>query len=129
VAALVATALKLVVERLLKAIVDRQRPYTSIGPEVDTRGDVPRVGQSFTSGHAILTAALALVVMPYLPPRWRWVPWALVAGNGIARVYVGAHNPLDVVGGVCIGLLVGAAVNLAFGTPRAPHATEEALAA
>jgi undecaprenyl-diphosphatase len=118
-AALAATAGKLVAERVLKAAVTRERPYTSIGPGVRTRGDVPHHGQSFTSGHAILTTSLAVVVMPWLPGRWRWVPWALVGGNGVARIYVGAHNPLDVIGGVGIGLMVGAVVDLALGTPAA----------
>ena len=32
-----------------------------------------------------------------------------------ARVYVGAHLPLDVAGGACLGVAIGSAVNLALG--------------
>jgi undecaprenyl-diphosphatase len=34
-----------------------------------------------------------------------------------ARVYVGAHLPLDIVGGVALGIAVAGAVRLAFGHP------------
>jgi undecaprenyl-diphosphatase len=36
---------------------------------------------------------------------------------GVARIYLGAHNPLDVVGGAGLGLAVAGALNLAFGVP------------
>ena len=70
------------------------------------------------SGHAILVAALATVITPYLPPRWRPVPWVLVALVMIGRVYVGAHNPLDVICGAALGVAVGAAINIALGARR-----------
>lgn len=119
-AAMLATVAKLISERLLKLVVERERPYSSIGPTVETRGDVPESGLSYASGHAILTVALATIASPYLPARWRWVPWALVVGNGVARVYVGAHNPLDMIGGFGLGLAIGGSLNLALGTPKAP---------
>jgi membrane-associated phospholipid phosphatase len=38
------------------------------------------------------------------------VPWLFVAAVSVARVYVGAHNPLDVLAGLGLGLIAGAAV-------------------
>ncbi len=111
-AALIVTVLKLGSERAVKAFVSRQRPGTSIGPDITRRGDVHLAGESFVSGHAVLVAALAGVIAPYLPGRWRAVPWAFVVAVMFARVYVGAHNPLDVVCGAALGVAIAGAVRL-----------------
>ena len=125
IAALLVTVGKLVTERLVKAMVTRERPATSIGPDVELRGDVSSAGESFVSGHAVLAAALAVVVLPYLPARWRFVPVVAVALVLVGRVYVGAHNPLDVLCGAGLGLALGAAVNLALGVPRRRRSTAD----
>jgi glycosyltransferase 2 family protein len=118
IAVLCATAAKLVLERVVKAVVSRQRPGTSIGLDIHMRGNVSASGESFMSGHAILITALATLVSPYLRGRWKIVPWALVGLVLVTRVYVGAHNPLDVICGSALGLAIGGALNLAFGVPR-----------
>ena len=117
-AAVIVTMLKLAGERGVKALVSRQRPGTSIGPDVEMRGDVHAAGESFVSGHAVLVAGLAGVVTPYLPGRWKVVPWVLVGAVMVGRVYVGAHNVLDVVCGAALGLAIAGAVNLALGVRR-----------
>jgi undecaprenyl-diphosphatase len=118
VALLLATALKLVSERMVKAHVTRLRPETSIEADIHRRGDVNTSGESFVSGHALLVTALATVIAPYLRGRWRIVPWVCVGTVLLARVYVGAHNPLDVICGGALGLAVGGVLNLLFGVPR-----------
>jgi membrane-associated phospholipid phosphatase len=117
-AALAATVLKLFVERAVKAVIHRQRPGVTVSGAI-LRGDVPPRGYAFVSGHLVLTGALATLITPYLHGRWKVVPWIFVAAVGIARVYLGAHNPLDVVGGAGLGLLIGGVLNLAFGVPVA----------
>lgn len=126
-AVLVATVAKLVLERVVKAMVTRERPATSIGPDVETRGDVSIAGESFVSGHAILVTAIAALVAPYLPGRWKFVPWLLAAMVAVGRVYVGAHNPLDVICGAGLGLAIGSGLNLVFGVPapRSPERDDE----
>ena len=126
-AALLATVLKLVCERAVKAAVTRERPGTSIGSDVELRGDVPIAGESFVSGHAVLVAALAMLVAPYLHGRWRYVPWIAVALVLVARVYVGAHNPLDVLCGAGLGLAIGGALNLIVGVPAPEERTVDTL--
>jgi membrane-associated phospholipid phosphatase len=42
----------------------------------------------------------------------------LAALNAVARVYLGAHNPLDVVGGAAVGLAIAAALDLVLDVAR-----------
>jgi membrane-associated phospholipid phosphatase len=110
-ACLLVTAGKLFTERVVWQVVQRSRPGTTISDAI-VRGDTPSHGVSFVSGHVILLTGLAWVAMPYLHGRWRLMPWAIVAIVSFARVYLGAHAPLDVVGGIALGLVVGGIVNL-----------------
>jgi membrane-associated phospholipid phosphatase len=105
-----AVVLKLLGEQAVKEIVQRSRPGTTIG-DITMRGDVSAGGLSFVSGHAVIVTAVAGVLTPILPRPWRWVPWAIVLLNGVTRVYVGAHNPLDIVGGVGLGLVIAGVLN------------------
>lgn len=116
-AGLSALVLKLALERAVKSVIERSRPGTSTGDAI-LRGSVSAHGLSFVSGHAIITAALAMLFMPLLPPKWRFAPWVVVALNAVARIYVGAHNPLDIVGGIGLGVFIGGLANLVFAPTR-----------
>jgi membrane-associated phospholipid phosphatase len=120
IAALLVTGAKLVAERLVWKVVERSRPGVEI-PGAIVRGDTPHVGASFVSGHVVLVTALACVVTPYLRGRWRLVPWAIVALVAFARLFLGAHAPLDVLGGAALGAVLGSVVNLALGVPVSPE--------
>lgn len=106
VAAVLGVGAKLALERVVKSVIERERPGTSLG-DVVARGEVSLAGLSFVSGHVVITTALALALTAALPGRWRVVPWVVVALNGFGRIYVGAHNPLDVVGGLGLGMMIG----------------------
>jgi undecaprenyl-diphosphatase len=127
-AALTATVLKLVTERIVKVFVERQRPGTSIGSDVILRGDVHASGLSFVSGHAVMVFAIAAMLSPYLHRAWKFVPWVLASTVLVARTYVGAHNPLDVIGGAALGLAIGSVLKFAFalGSTDGPVRTESA---
>ena len=69
------------------------------------------------SGHAIIAMAIWWLVAPYLPRRWVWVTLAACLMVPLARVYLGAHNPLDVVAGGAAGIVIAASLNLLVGVP------------
>jgi undecaprenyl-diphosphatase len=79
---------------------------------------VPHGGLSFTSGHAIITFAIAGLLVLVLPRRWGILAFVLAACNAVARVYLGAHNPLDVVGGAAIGLMIAAILDMILDVAR-----------
>jgi membrane-associated phospholipid phosphatase len=112
---ILAMVLKLVTERIVRRemrayLAVRERPGTSQDGAVLRGGDVPAVGASFPSGHVILVAAIGCVVAPTLPAVWAWAPFLVTAVVMVGRVYVGAHNPLDVTAGLGAGLLLGGVV-------------------
>ena len=59
--------------------------------------------------------------------RWRYLPWVAVALVLVTRVYVGAHNPLDVICGAALGFAIGGALNLIVGVPASSHETVDTL--
>ena len=117
VAVVLAMVLKLVSERVLRHrmaehLSVRQRPGTSEPGAILRGADVPAAGPSFPSGHVILVAAVASVLANDIPLAWSWLPYLLVVLVMVGRVYVGAHNPLDVTAGLGTGLLVGSLLDL-----------------
>ena len=108
--------LKLALERAVKWLVQRERPGTTV-PDAVLRGVHPG-GLSFVSGHAIITFAIAGLLVLVLPRRWAVVAFVLATLNAVARVYLGAHNPLDVVGGAAVGLAIAAALDLVLDVSR-----------
>ena len=112
----------------LKDLVDRGRPAALLN-DVIVRGAAAH-GLGFPSGHSAVSFALTATAVPFLARRWRRVIWVLPLTVGFARVFVGAHFPLDVAGGFALGWMVGALVHLIAGAPSgrvSPAQVEEAL--
>jgi hypothetical protein len=95
--------------RRRSAFVGRGRP-ASLLENVAVRG-AEKGDRGFPSGHAAVSAALTVVAWPYAPNRWRATLATLAGFVPFARIYVGAHLPLDVVGGSALGLAIGSVIN------------------
>jgi membrane-associated phospholipid phosphatase len=97
----------MLLNELLKILVQRQRPFLS-GPFVDWSG------YSFASGHTIgatlLYGQLVLFILPVLKARhWRrlaiFSAALLVALVGFSRIALGAHFLTDVLAAIVFGVL------------------------
>jgi undecaprenyl-diphosphatase len=108
VAALVGVALV----QVIGAGVDRARPTTVLHGThllLDATNDF-----SFPSDHLTACSAVAVgLLRARASIRRRWVVWAAVAATilmAVDRVYVGAHYPGDVLGGIALGSAVAIAL-------------------
>jgi undecaprenyl-diphosphatase len=113
--------------KVVKHFVLRGRP-SDLLDDVVVRGAAPH-GLGFVSGHIAVVTALALVAWPWLPRWGRWAAGAAVAAVFVTRMYVGAHLPLDMVGGAALGVAVGALVRLLLGVPARDPAPADDTAA
>lgn len=98
--------------KVVKARVRRGRPG-GVLDGVRRRRGTPRSGLGFPSGHTAVAASIAVVAAPSLGATGAVLCRASVAVVALARVHVGAHLPLDTVGGAALGAAVGHVVNAA----------------
>ena len=92
--------------KALKRVVARGRPGDHDPATVLRIGSADH-GLGYPSGHAAVAATVALA---WPNDTSSWVPTALgalAATVGMTRVYVGAHYPLDVIGGWALGAVIG----------------------
>jgi undecaprenyl-diphosphatase len=99
----------LLVYRLLKNVLVRERPYITHAAIVCAGRPLDRF--SFPSGHTLHAVSFTVIICFALPLlAWVLVPMAvLIAGS---RVVLGLHYPSDVVAGGIIGALLATATLL-----------------
>ncbi len=120
VALVVAPLSTLLIIGLTKLIFQRDRPVTAL---------VAEFGHSFPSGHAmgatVFYGLLGYIAWRFMTTR-RWaravifaVTVLLIAGTGLARIYLHVHYPSDVLAGWAAGLFILAGTLIAVRTwPR-----------
>ena len=100
--------------KVVKAQVERGRPANEL-PEGVVRDTAITDGLGFVSGHSTVAFACAAVLSPYLSGKWRVFAYGLAGTVGLSRVVVGAHLPMDVIGGAALGLALAYGWNAAVG--------------
>jgi undecaprenyl-diphosphatase len=93
-----------IVDGVVKPLVGRSRPSVNVLAPKRELPPMP-VSKSFPSGHATSTFGAAVAVSR-MWPQTRLVWWALAILIGYSRIYLGHHYPLDVIGGVVLGIAI-----------------------
>jgi undecaprenyl-diphosphatase len=94
--------------QVLKHVANQPRPIHVI-PDLDTHGyPTSPHGNAYPSAHTAVVVAAVCALWPWM--RWpqRVAGLVFAALTACNRIYIGAHWPIDVVGGIAIGLLSGA---------------------
>lgn len=105
-AAVLAWAVGRALSAAMKAAVARPRP-TELIADIQLRQPQPS-DAAFPSAHTTGAVALA-VVAGWAFPQLRRPALGVAALVALARMYVGVHLPLDLLGGAALGLLAGVA--------------------
>jgi undecaprenyl-diphosphatase len=94
----------------LKRVVDRGRPPVYL-PNVLVHGyPVDPSGSGYPSSHTSVAVSVVVGAWPWLNLPWKVAGVTAAAAIALNRMYVGAHLPLDILGGVAVGLLSGGLV-------------------
>ncbi len=95
---------------VLEQLVDRARPVGLASYEVISRAT--QSGAGFPSGHVAVLTAIGLTVWPLVSWPWRIFILLLIGAEAWARVFLGVHAPLDIVGGLAVGMVVVGVIHL-----------------
>lgn len=110
--------------RVVKEVVPRGRPDALL-EGIHARERFAPGSSGFTSGHTAVAATIATFSHYYLSNVWRTISLATLAVVVSGRIYIGGHLPLDVLGGVALGVGVASLINFIIGVPAGATVKEE----
>jgi len=96
-----------ILTELIRFFYPIQRPFNFL----NIKAFIDESGSSFPSGHAVFFFALATIIFIW-NKKYGLIYFILSFINGIARIAVGVHWPLDILGGFVIGILSGILIHL-----------------
>lgn len=111
-----AGALASITCEIIKQLIGRPRPE-EILVNINLRDSVV-IGKGFPSGHTAIATVLVLMLWPVIPAKWRWGLPLIVVTVGLSRMYLGVHAPLDIVGGIAVGVVVTSLSRIVTGKLR-----------
>ncbi len=106
VALIAAGIARLGITNIIRFFYPHPRPFDVM----QVRQLIPENGSSFPSGHASFFFALSAAIYLY-DRKLGWFFFVVSALMGVARVYVGVHWPLDILGGIAVGIITAILVN------------------
>lgn len=109
IALITASIARLGITNIIRFFYPHPRPFDIM----QVRQLIPESGSSFPSGHTSFFFALSTVIYLY-NRKLGWLFFAISVLMGIARVYAGVHWPLDILGGVVVGIVTAIMVNLVY---------------
>ena len=95
---------------LLKTLIERPRP-PQVFSQIVSR-DTMAIGYGFPSGHAAMATLLAVLLWGVTPKKFQWLLPFIAGLVCLSRIYLGVHSPLDIIGGICVGLIIGLSVKM-----------------
>jgi len=92
-----------------KAIIAEPRPYKLLS---NLHMRTVETDASYPSGHVLIVTVIVMTLWPYLPRGWRWLIAGMIPLMAVARIYLGVHTPVDVVGGFAVSFAVVSAMRV-----------------
>jgi undecaprenyl-diphosphatase len=105
-----AGVLAYVIDNAMKVVVDRGRPPAYLSDVLFHGYPTNPRGTGYPSSHTAVVVAVVAAAWPWLNRPWRFVGASTAALISLNRMYVGAHLPLDILGGAAVGLVCGGIV-------------------